>query len=371
MDAFAPRSLIVTVSPGHYIAIDRQCTMWAVLAGSLLQWYRTHARTLPWRRDPRDPFQVVVSEFMLQQTQVDRVVPRFESFVRRFSSFEVLAEAPEEEVLEEWSGLGYYRRARMLHQLAREVVERRDGFPQNAAELVELPGVGPYTAAAVASMAFGEAVPVLDGNVMRVGARVFAMDADPRSAGRRRQIESWIRGLMEGERPGEINEALMELGATVCVPVQPTCDLCPFGSNCLARKQGRQEDYPPPRRRRATVSLRWVAACIVDSDRKWLLRRIDEGPILRGLWLPPLNDLEDGADPAREGSRLLPFGATPPVSGSAVRHNITHRQIDVFPIFFDVSGADPPSDAWRWVDPENPGVPTSSLLEKLVSAWTG
>jgi A/G-specific adenine glycosylase len=346
--------------------------MWIVLARSLSEWYRESARVLPWRRDPRDPYHVLVSEFMLQQTQVERVVPRFDSFVQRFPSFAGLAGASEDEVLAEWSGLGYYRRARLLHRLAREVVERPTGLPQTAAELVELPGIGPYTAAAVASMAFGEAVPVLDGNVMRVGARVQAMEGEPRFAEGRRRLEAWILGLMEGERPGEINEALMELGATVCVPVQPACDRCPFDSVCEARRQGRQEDYPPPRRRRAAVSLRWVAACIVDTDGKWLVRRIDEGPILRGLWLPPLTELEDNADPVHEGARLMPIDVTSsPKPGSIVRHNITHRKIDVFPVRFDVTHRDAPSDAWLWVDPWDPGVPTSSLLAKLVRVLSG
>jgi A/G-specific adenine glycosylase len=312
---------------------------------------------------------VLVSEFMLQQTQVDRVVPRFESFVERFPTFEMLGSASEEEVLEEWSGLGYYRRARMLHRLAQEVVERPDGLPQTASELVKLPGIGPYTAAAVASLAFAEAEPVLDGNVMRVGSRVQALEADPRSAVGRHRLEGWIRSLMDGEPPGQINEALMELGATVCDPVGPGCDRCPLGSGCEAKRQGRQQEFPPPRRRRATESLRWVAACVVSADGEWLVRRVDEGPILRGLWLPPLLEIEKGADPAKAISPHLPFGTmSSPQPGDPVRHNITHRKIDVIPVRFEADRAEPPSEAWRWVDPKNPGVPTSSLLAKLVDA---
>jgi len=309
---------------------------------------------------------------MLQQTQVDRVVPRFESFVRRFPTFEVLAGAFEEEVLEEWSGLGYYRRARMLHRLAREVIERPDGFPQTASELVKLPGIGPYTAAAVASLAFGEAEPVLDGNVMRVGARVQALQADPRSAEGRRQLEGWIHGLMEGEPPGEVNEALMELGATVCTPVGPGCDRCPFDAECGARKQGRQLDFPPPRRRRETESLRWVAACVVDEEGSWLVRRVDVGPILRGLWLPPLMEFEGDVDPGKGASELVPFGTmSSPKIGDTVRHNITHRKIDVIPVRFEAARIEPLPDAWRWVNPRNPGVPTSSLFTKLVDVVSG
>jgi len=343
--------------------------MRVVFESSLLEWYRRHARTLPWRQEPRNPYHVVVSEFMLQQTQVDRVVPRFESFIGRFQTFEVLAGAAEEEVLEEWSGLGYYRRARMLHRLAQEVVASPDEFPRTVTELVKLPGIGPYTAAAVASLAFGEVVPVLDGNVMRVGARVKALGADPRTAAGRHQLEAWIRGLMKGESPGQVNEALMELGATVCTPMDPACDRCPLDSQCRARKQGRQQDFPPPRRRRAPQSLLWVAACVVADDGWWLVRRVDEGPILRGLWLPPLEEVEEGADPEKVALGLVPVGRiSSPKAGDTVRHNITHRRIDVIPFRFEVARTEPASDAWRWVDPKSPGVPTSSLLAKLVEA---
>ncbi len=275
-----------------------------MVALTLVEWYRKNARTLPWRSDRRDPYHVVVSEFMLQQTQVDRVVPRFESFVARFPNFASLAAADEDEVVEEWSGLGYYRRARMLHQLATAVVDSGGDLPASAAGLEGLPGIGPYTAAAVASLAWGETVPVLDGNTMRVGARVLALEQDPRSAEGRRRIEAWILALMENQSPGEVNEALMELGATVCTPAEPGCQGCPFTSDCAANRLGRQEDFPPPRRRRATVSLRWVAACIVGTDGRWLVRRVDDGPILRGLWLPPLAMLEDGADPMEEAAKV-------------------------------------------------------------------
>jgi A/G-specific adenine glycosylase len=313
---------------------------------------------------------VLVSEFMLQQTQVDRVAPRFESFVERFPTLEALAGASEEEVLEEWSGLGYYRRARMLHRLAQKVCRELPGLPETSAELVELPGIGPYTAAAVASLAFSERVPVLDGNVMRVGARVLALVRDPRSAEGRRRLERWVVGLMRDQSPGEVNEALMELGATVCFPIEPACSRCPLALGCEARERGRQEDFPPPRKRRASVSLSWVAACVVDADGRWLVTRVDEGPILRGLWLPPHADLDPGADPDREAVRLLPFDpSSRPSIGPTVRHNITHRRIDVTTVFFDASAFDLPSTGWRWVDADDPGVPTSSLFQKLVAAW--
>jgi A/G-specific adenine glycosylase len=374
MDGYASGPLFVTefnLFDRHYIAADSRGTMPLVKKKELLNWFRANARMLPWRREPRNPYHVVVSEFMLQQTQVDRVVPRFESFVERFPTFDALARVVEEEVLEEWSGLGYYRRARMLHRLAREVVAGPGELPQTAGELVKLPGIGPYTAAAVASLAFGKAEPVLDGNVMRVGARVLALKLETRSAEGRHQLESWISGLMEGESPGQFNEALMELGATVCTPMEPECGQCPFASDCEANTQGRQEDFPPPRRRRATEYLRWVAACVVTEDGSWLVRRVDEGPILRGLWLPPLGKLDESIEPEDAARQLVPFGAiTAPKLADAVRHNITHRKIDVIPVRFEVARAEPPSEAWRWVYPGSPGVPTSSLLAKLVDSLT-
>ncbi len=338
--------------------------MWVVTTYALLEWYRTCARELPWRLEPRDPYLVLVSEIMLQQTQVDRVAPRFADFIARFPSISDLAAATEDEVLAAWSGLGYYRRARNLHRLAREVAGR---LPTAASDLERLPGIGPYTAAAISSLAFGEATPVLDGNVMRVGARVLAMEIDPRSAAGRRRLEAWILALMEDAPPGKVNEALMELGAVVCRPANPGCESCPLAGGCGAKAEGRPEAYPPPRRRRAQIALLWVAACAVDRNGDWLLQRIDDSPILRGLWLPPLAELEDGADPVSEARRLVPVARHSSAAvAPAVRHHITHRKIDVVPVWFEVDIFDPPSESWRWLDPRNPDVPTSSLLGKLV-----
>lgn len=338
--------------------------MFLVTTHALLDWYRARARDLPWRSEPRDPYLVLVSEIMLQQTQVDRVAPRFTDFIERFPTIRDLAAATEDEVLAAWSGLGYYRRARNLHRLAREVGGR---LPRAVSALEQLPGIGPYTAAAVASLAFGEATPVLDGNVMRVGARVLAMETDPRTAAGRRRLEVWILGLMEDAPPGTVNEALMELGAVVCRPANPVCESCPFTGACEAKAEGRPEAYPPPRRRRAQVALRWVAACAVDRDGAWLLRRIDEGPILRGLWLPPLSKLEDGVDPVGEARSLVPDSTSRSAAvAPAVRHHITHRKIDVVPVRMEMDRLDPPAESWRWMDPRNPDVPTSSLLGKLV-----
>ena len=346
--------------------------MGGVASGDLLGWFRAAARVLPWRSTPRDPYRVVVSELMLQQTQVERVVPRFEAFMDRFPSLASLAAADETEVVEMWSGLGYYRRARMLHRLARTVVAKGGELPRSADVLQRLPGIGPYTAAAVASMAFDERVPVLDGNTMRVGARVLALAEDPRSAAGGRSVGKWIMSLMGDAPPGAVNEALMELGATVCTPVTPRCELCPLAGGCAARCEGRPEAYPPPRPRRAGVRLCWTAACCVAEDGSWLLRRIDDGPILLGLWLPPLHELADGNGTLSAASRLPPgLEATAAEAFPTIRHRITHRRIEVVPVRMAVRRGGPLPDGWCWADPRAPGLPTSSLLAKLVAAIGG
>lgn len=335
----------------------------------LTAWFAAHARPLPWRTAPRIPYHALVSELMAQQTQLDRVVPRFEAFVSRFPTIRELAAATEDEVLESWSGLGYYRRARLLHQLAREVVAGSGELPTSSSELERLPGIGPYTAAAVASTVYGEAVPLVDGNVARVGARVLALDEDPRAKGGRTVILEWVRALMADAAPGEINEGLMELGATICTPAQPDCGICPLAGSCRALIEGNPTAYPPPRRTRETVELRWLAAIIEDPAGRWLLRRVDEGPILRGLWLPPFTEIEATRSLDDQVLELLPFDATPPVVFSKpVKHSITHRRIVVTPARARIDQKLSLPDGWLWVDPAEPNLPTSSLLAKLLSS---
>lgn len=334
-------------------------------ARDLVRWFETTSRELPWRQEPRDPYRVLVSEVMLQQTQVERVIPRYPEFLERFPDLMSLARAEEREVLEAWSGLGYYRRARALHAAARAA----DGsLPQSAVQLQDLPGIGPYTAAAVASLAFGEAVPVLDGNVLRVGSRYLALEGSSRSAEGRRAVSRWVSSLMgEGEAPGRINEALMELGAVVCTPSNPRCMRCPLAESCAGLASGDPERWPEPRRGRAAEEVLWVAALITDGRNRLLVRRIEEGPILRGLWLPPLGVLTDPQEAVERARELAPVTVEAeeklPVP---VRHSITHRRITVFPVPMRAMTRKEPEDC-RWVDPLAPGVPTSSLLGKLAS----
>lgn len=337
-------------------------------AGSaLVGWFEDVARELPWRREPRDPYHVLVSELMLQQTQVDRVVPKFEAFIARFPNVAELAAAEEEAVLEAWSGLGYYRRARMLHGAAKAVQASSGEVPSTLEGLLELPGVGAYTAAAVASLAFGVAAPVIDGNVIRVCTRILAHEDDPRSTAAGRRFREWIaQELMGAEvHPGAVNEALMELGATVCLPSSPQCLLCPLSSLCEARRQGRQSELPRKRAARATENLDWVAACVVSADGDWLLRRIDSGPVLRGLWMPPL-DQSGGRGDVVKRARATVEGLT--LGGgrrlSEVAHSITFRRISVVPVLFEAEKNEV-AEGWSWAAPLKPELPTSSLLKKL------
>lgn len=213
----------------------------------LLSWYDGNRRDLPWRAS-RDPYGVWVSEIMLQQTRVAVVVDRYQAFMKRFPTLADLAAAEEQEVLALWSGLGYYRRARMLHKAAQFVTENLDGvLPPSSAELRKLPGIGAYTSAAIASIAHGEQVPVVDGNVERVLCRLAGWGEDRRTGATtlRKRIEDRAAALLDTERPGDFNQAMMELGATVCLPRNPKCLVCPVSSNCQTR--GEHKTLPRPK----------------------------------------------------------------------------------------------------------------------------
>ena len=338
-------------------------------AQRLVLWFAQNARPLPWRTAPRNPYHSLVSELMAQQTQLDRVVPRFEAFVDRFPNLRALAAATEDEVLELWSGIGYYRRARLLHRLACEVAAGGGGLPRTAAELEALPGIGPYTAAAVASTVFDEAAPLMDGNVARVGARVLALAEDPRAKAGRTVVLEWVRAMMTDVPPDEVNEALMELGATICTPSQPICERCPLVESCRAREEGDPTAYPPPRRTRATIEVHWLAVIIEDPDGHWLLRRVDEGPILKGLWLPPFCEIDKTRPLDEQVRELAILNIESPLEFSeTIKHSITHRRIEVTPARARIRRPDRVPDGWSWVDPAAPNLPTSSLLAKLLTS---
>jgi len=211
----------------------------------LLPWFLKNARDLPWRKN-RTPYRVWVSELMLQQTRVEQAIPYYRRWMKKFPSLAALARAPQADVLKCWEGLGYYARARNLHHAAQLVKNDCGGrrLPRTAEELRKLPGVGPYTAAAVASLAFDEDVAVVDGNVIRVLSRLFAYGGDPKSSVGKKKMQAWADALLVKGRAGEFNEAMMELGALICVPVAPKCADCPMQKVCAALAKGMPDKYP-------------------------------------------------------------------------------------------------------------------------------
>lgn len=293
----------------------------AAIRHALLSFYQRHKRDLPWRHS-RDPYAIWVSEIMLQQTQVDTVVPRYHRFLQQFPTVNALAAAREEEVCEAWAGLGYYRRARNLHKAAGIVAKDFAGqMPRTRDELLQLPGIGRYTAGAIASIAFGEEAPIVDGNVVRVLARVFKLDEAADVAANKPVFWELAQMLVRGEMPGDFNQAMMELGATVCTPTQPTCLVCPLRDYCGARASGEPTRYPAPSTKVAKKELDVAFAWIKTQQGVWLERRPLEG-LWAGLWeLPSSMGASAKSDLSRKLGRRL---------GSAlaqVEHTLTHRQV--------------------------------------------
>lgn len=260
------------------------------LVSKLVPWYLDVRRPLPWRVN-RDPYRIWVSEVMLQQTTVAAVVPYYERFMARFPDLKTLARAPEETVLEHWAGLGYYSRARSLHKSAKEL-ERRGGFPKTFEELIELPGFGPYTARAVASLTFGQNVGVVDGNVIRVLSRVFDLDLEWWKTKDRDRVQLKADELAQAKYEGrvvdasDVNQALMELGASVCRPQSPSCTICPWSRECLARKNETIALRPKPKPRRETEIWLWEPRIIQRRDKSLLLVKNEYAPFLKGhlMW---------------------------------------------------------------------------------------
>jgi A/G-specific adenine glycosylase len=322
------------------------------LRDSLLRWYRAHRRDLPWRRTD-DPYAIWVSEVMLQQTQVASVIPYYERFLERFPDVASLSRASEETVLGLWSGLGYYRRARSLLVGAREVVRRHAGrLPEDPRRLRELPGIGRYTAGAIASIAFQAPEPALDGNVRRVLARLFAVGDD----GAERQLWRLAEELVQGPRPGELNQGLMELGALVCTPRDPACHRCPVRRRCRARQRGRQHEFPPVRERAAPSRVDVAVPWIMQAG-KLLLERPATGNPLRGMWDLPAMELGDGADPPRriacELSRRHDLEVLPGALVARSTHGIMNRRLrlQVFDCRLRRGRVSGRRDL-RWLDPE-------------------
>jgi len=300
------------------------------LSNPLLAWYRQNSRKLPWRDHP-DPYAVWVSEIMLQQTRVDTVIPYFEKWMRLFPDVVALANASEQDVLNAWEGLGYYSRARNLHKAAKLVASKFNGqLPRDLTELRSLPGIGRYTVGAIASMAFGMDEPTLDGNLRRVFARLFDVDESADSpAGQKILWDLAAQNLPKGQA-GNYNQALMDLGATICVPKNPRCLICPLMEMCEARINGTQELRPVLKAKKAVPHYIHAAAVILQRGRVLLAQRPADG-LLGGMWEFPNGRVN--AEPAKELTKVLnaaySLKAKRKEALGVIQHAYTHFKVTV------------------------------------------
>lgn len=313
----------------------------------LVQWYKKNKRALPWRAS-KDPYKIWLSEVMLQQTTVVAVIPYFEKFLERFPTVQDLANAPEPDVLEAWAGLGYYSRARNLHKAAKALAA--NGFPETAAELLELPGFGPYTSRAVASIAFGEKVGVLDGNVIRVLSRKYGLKTEWWNNKARAELQNLSDQLAAFGQSDSINQGLMELGATVCTPQKVMCVLCPWSQDCVARDKNMIEKLPLKKPRKQSEVWVWkpvVSIKKTKTDHQVALIQNDYAPFLKGQWIFP-------GEIAMQKSKPKDYDA---------KHNITHHDI-----FIQITQKKSLADRnIQWVNlKELKKVNPSSLLQKVL-----
>jgi len=337
---------------------------------ALLAHYDAHARDLPWRRT-RDPYAIWVSEVMLQQTRVDTVLAYYQRFLAQFPDLTSLASAHEDAVLAAWSGLGYYRRARLLHAGVREVVARYGGaVPQQAEARRALPGIGRYTAGAIGSIAFDREEPLVDGNVARVFARLFGLDTPIARADTQAKLWSYAALLVRGERPGALNQALMELGALTCTKAAPGCKRCPIAQHCAALREDRVEHLPVVQKKRPPLAKQLVAVVARDARaERVLLMRSDAG-LFAGLWNLPMCE---GSD-RRAASRLLrDLGVRARVDGGpagSLEHVLTHRRLQVQVFGAQLTHTALPSELLRLqARAELDRVGVSALTRKALELW--
>lgn len=319
----------------------------------LLEWYDRNKRELPWRGE-KDPYRIWVSEIMLQQTRVEAVKDYYGRWMSRFPSLPDLAAAPEEEVLRYWQGLGYYSRARNLWQGVREVAASYGGkVPDSEAAVRALPGIGEYTAGAILSIAYDRPVPAVDGNVVRVYSRLFCLAGESETA-LKRKIAALVAGHLPQERPGDYNQALMDLGATLCIPGKPRCDECPVRDFCRSFARGTQQEFPP-KKKKSTVKTVELVAAVIERHGAFLLQRRPAQGLLAGMWEFPTVEIGTGGDAAAVES------AVGMRTGQQVRlgpklmdlvHIFSHRrwEIAVHHSTMTVPGDLPPEPETRWVN---------------------
>jgi A/G-specific adenine glycosylase len=350
----------------------------------LLGWFRQFRRDLPWRRT-KDPYRIWLSEVMLQQTRVATVIPYYDRFVKRFHGIQLLAAAPENEVLRMWSGLGYYGRARNLQKAAQQIAARHDGqFPTSLEEVLALPGIGRYTAPAILSIAFGQRLAVLDGNVARVLARLGAVQGYVRESSLWQSLQETANTMLDTKSPGDWNQAMMELGATLCTPRSPQCLICPVAQFCKGRKLGIAESIPEARKKHETVEINLAAAVLADENDWTLLLPPPDGPNnpsladyipatvsklwhfptvpVRGDVIAKLRSLVRKLVPKKLNGnlRFIPAGK--------IRHMVTYRAITVQPYRISTKKLPRVQGAERVPLSEITVLPVSNLTRKVARA---
>jgi A/G-specific adenine glycosylase len=348
---------------------------------SLLKWFNNYRRDLPWRKN-RDPYRVWISEIMLQQTRVAAVIPYYEKFLTRFPDVESLASAPQKEVLRLWSGLGYYSRARNLQKAAQQIVAKYAGqFPRQREELLALAGIGEYTASAILSIAFDDKHAVLDGNVARVVARLEAIRGDLREPKRWRDLQVIADRLLAHESAGDWNQAMMELGATICLPRSPQCLLCPVATFCAGRKLGIAETLPEKRKKRATVSVQLVSVVLLDAKTRCLVlppptastknNADDHVPsLVAKLWHFPTVSAPANSEQALEQllHRELRIKSSKSIHTEllgTVRHTVTYRSLSIVAYLIRVKQLPKISGAQHLPIEEIQSLPISNLTRKV------
>jgi len=370
----APRKAVVSGKPLDGIELER-------FQKSLLDWFQKDRRELPWRKNC-DPYRIWISEIMLQQTRVAAVIPYYEKFLARFPDVESLASAPQEEVLRLWSGLGYYSRARNLQRAAQQIVAKHQGqFPPQREDVLALEGIGEYTAAAILSIAFDQEHAVLDGNVARVLSRLEAIRGDLRETKRWRNLQTSANRLLARKSPGDWNQAMMELGATLCVPRAPQCLLCPVAQFCEARKLGIAESLPEERRKRAAVRVRLVSVVLLDAENNSLLlpppaalgrsTAPDHIPsLVAKLWHFPTVSAQQEPESALHAVlyrelRIKNTKSVRPELLDKVRHTVTYRALSITPYVVRLKQLPNILGAKRLPLAELHSLPVSNLTRKI------
>lgn len=369
----------------------------------LLAWYDRHRRDLPWRRREGDAYAQWVAEIMLQQTRVETVISYYERFLRRFPDVESLARARHETVLKHWEGLGYYRRIVHLHEAARMLRRERRPIPANATELRALPGIGEYTSAAISSIAFGQREAAVDGNVARVLSRLFDLSEDPRTSAGRGVIRAIAVALVSPERPGDFNQAWMDLGSTVCTPRRPDCPRCPLREGCLSAAAGQPGRRPHRAAGALDVPSLALAVALVRREGRLLMRRRPRGGLWSGLWEFPTTEIVGNSLRSSRGtgrsirgaSRLrrrpereaqvavaellaaLGVNVVSAVPIARVRHRLTHRALEFHVFTCDAlsgqhAGLGTATKPYRWLtDNEMRRLPVSTAHRRIHAAAIG